>query len=178
MRKTSLLKIGVMGVLALGVVACSSTKPKGPEGAAQGAAGAYANGTAGGAAFGESSSVRDMCAKYNPNGSAHYYFDFDSDSIQGGDSDSLKAQANDFIAKGSKVSIRVEGNTDERGSKEYNIALGWKRAKAIASDLQMNGIAVKQISIVSYGEEKPIAMGHDEDSWQCNRRVDIFFEGK
>jgi peptidoglycan-associated lipoprotein len=69
----------------------------------------------------------------------------------------------------------LEGNGDERGSREYNIGLGEQRAKSIGAMLKAQGVSEAQLSVVSYGEEKPVAMGHDESSWELNRRVELAY---
>ena len=74
--------------------------------------------------------------------------------------------------------VRLEGNTDERGSREYNVALGWRRAKAVASLMAQQGVAPSQIVMVSYGEEQPVAFGHDKQSYSLNRRVNLVYEAK
>jgi peptidoglycan-associated lipoprotein len=70
----------------------------------------------------------------------------------------------------------IEGNTDLRGSREYNIALGQRRANAVKSILRMQGVPNKQIRTVSYGAEKPIAFGHTEAAYRLNRRDDLRYE--
>ena len=72
-----------------------------------------------------------------------------------------------------QVQIRVEGNADERGSREYNLALGEKRAEIVAKQLELMGAKTAQVEAVSYGEERPKAAGHDEEAWAENRRADI-----
>ena len=78
-----------------------------------------------------------------------------------------------FLQTHPQVQIRVEGNTDERGSREYNLALGDKRAQVVAKQLELMGAKPAQIEPVSYGEERPKAEGHDEAAWAENRRADI-----
>jgi peptidoglycan-associated lipoprotein len=78
-----------------------------------------------------------------------------------------------LLASRPAAAIRVEGNTDERGSAEYNLALGDKRAQAVAKQLEVNGAKASQIEAVSYGSERPKAAGHDETAWAENRRADI-----
>jgi peptidoglycan-associated lipoprotein len=75
--------------------------------------------------------------------------------------------------KGAAVSVRLEGHADERGSREYNIALGEKRANAARDFLVLQGVKAASLETVSYGEERPVATGHDESSWSQNRRVEI-----
>jgi peptidoglycan-associated lipoprotein len=74
--------------------------------------------------------------------------------------------------------ITLEGNGDERGSREYNIALGEQRAKSVASIMKVQGVPENQLDIVSYGEEKPAAFGNDESAWEKNRRVEIVYQPK
>lgn len=101
-----------------------------------------------------------------------FYFDYDSNAIQASDYDSLKAHAA-YLAKNSSAHVRVEGNADERGTREYNMALGERRAKAVAAFLTSNGANASQLSVVSYGKEKPAVDGHDESAWSKNRRVEL-----
>ncbi len=73
------------------------------------------------------------------------------------------------------IRVRLEGNTDERGSREYNIGLGERRAQAVRRALMLQGVADAQITTVSYGEERPAVTGHTEEAWSRNRRVDIVY---
>lgn len=102
------------------------------------------------------------------------YFDFDSAQIRNEFVPVIEAHARYLISHpGAKVVL--EGHTDERGSPEYNIALGEARAKSVARLMQLQGMSDGRINILSYGEEKPVALGHDEDSWSQNRRVEIVY---
>lgn len=78
-----------------------------------------------------------------------------------------------FLQTRPQAQIRIEGNTDERGSREYNLALGDKRAQVVAKQLELMGAKAAQIEAVSYGEERPKAEGHDESAYAENRRADI-----
>lgn len=104
-----------------------------------------------------------------------YYFDLDSSSINDNYARSIKAHAR-YLQDNPKARVRVEGHTDERGSSEYNIALGERRAQAVANMLTANGAENSQVAIVSYGKEKPAERGHDEDAWKYNRRAIIVYE--
>ena len=73
--------------------------------------------------------------------------------------------------------IRIEGNCDERGSREYNLALGQRRAEAVKKVMTVLGVQDGRIETVSYGEEKPVGQGHDESAWAQNRRADIKYAG-
>lgn len=101
-----------------------------------------------------------------------YYFDFDDSSIHSSDQASLGAQSN-YLAAHPDKKVRLEGDTDERGSREYNVALGWRRARAVAQMLEQEGVSKNQLSLVSYGQENPVALGHDESAWRLNRRVEL-----
>lgn len=105
-----------------------------------------------------------------------YYFSFDSSRIlRPGDMAAIKAQA-DYLAAHPKATVRLEGNTDDRGSREYNIALGWRRDQAIEQILMQHGVAKHQIKMVSYGKERPAVFGENESAWSLNRRVNLVYE--
>ena len=100
------------------------------------------------------------------------YFRYDSDQIQDEYVSVMQAHAQ-YLRDNPDSRIIIEGHTDERGTPEYNIALGERRARAVARYMQNLGVDVNQLSIVSYGEEKPVDPGHTENSWQKNRRAVI-----
>ena len=98
------------------------------------------------------------------------YFKYDSDQIQDEYVSLMQAHAQ-YLRDNPDSRIIIEGHTDERGTPEYNIALGERRARAVARYMQNLGVDVNQLSIVSYGEEKPLDPGHAESSWKKNRRA-------
>ena len=100
------------------------------------------------------------------------YFRYDSDQIQDEYVSVMQAHAQ-YLRDNPDSRIIIEGHTDERGTPEYNIALGERRARAVARYMQNLGVDVNQLSIVSYGEEKPVDPGHTESNWQKNRRAVI-----
>ena len=100
------------------------------------------------------------------------YFAFDSSKVEGEQVQRIETNA-DFIKKNPSISIRIEGNCDPRGTQEYNLALGERRAQAAKSNLINLGVKAKQLSTVSFGEEKLLLFGHDEISWAQNRRDDF-----
>lgn len=102
------------------------------------------------------------------------YFDYDSSTIRPEDQPILEAHAA-YLADHPKATVRLEGNTDERGSREYNLALGERRAIAVRQILMLQGAGIHQFEIVSYGEERPVDDGHDEAAWAKNRRVEIVY---
>lgn len=102
------------------------------------------------------------------------YFDFDESTIRGEFVDVLRAHAGYLIGKPSAV-LSIEGHADERGSREYNIALGERRALAIRRFLEAEGVNGGQLSTISYGEERPVSMAHDESAWSQNRRGELVY---
>ena len=89
----------------------------------------------------------------------------------------IAAHAQYLIANPSQK-LTLEGNGDERGSREYNIALVEQRAKSVAVKMKAQGVSENQLTLVSYGEEKPAAFGSDEAAWEKNRRVEIVYQPK
>lgn len=102
------------------------------------------------------------------------YFDFDSAVIKGQGVDVVAAHAK-YLSANPQQRVRLEGNTDERGSREYNIGLGDRRAQSVRRALLLQGVSEGQITTVSYGEERPADPGHDEAAWAKNRRVEIVY---
>lgn len=105
------------------------------------------------------------------------YFDFDQFVVKNEYMSVLESHGK-FLASNPKVAVRIEGNADEQGSSEYNLALGQKRAEAVAKALKIMGVKDTQMEAVSLGEEKPKATGHDESSYAQNRRADIAYPTK
>ena len=97
------------------------------------------------------------------------YFEYDKYNLSASAVSDIRALANSIKSSSSKV--RIEGHCDERGTREYNLALGEKRANAVSELLQVNGVSSNSITTVSYGEEKPVAYGSNESSWSKNRRA-------
>ena len=98
--------------------------------------------------------------------------DFDSSEVRADFTDIVARHAL-ILANDATVRVRLEGHADERGSREYNIGLGERRAQSVRRMLMIQGASASQIATVSFGEERPIALGSDEDSWAQNRRVEI-----
>lgn len=102
------------------------------------------------------------------------FFDYDAYQIKDEYKPVLLAHSK-YLIKHPKVHIMIQGNTDERGASEYNLALGTKRAEAVRQALTALGVNDAQIEAVSLGKDKPLANGHDESSWAQNRRADIVY---
>jgi peptidoglycan-associated lipoprotein len=105
------------------------------------------------------------------------YFDFDSNSVKDEYRGLIQAHSR-YLNDHRDSRIRIEGNCDERGSREYNLALGQRRAEAVKKIMTVLGVNDGHIETVSYGEEKPVANGHDEAAWAQNRRADIKYRGE
>lgn len=110
----------------------------------------------------------------NPLSKSTIYFLYDSSDVKPEYEAVISAHAQ-YLAEHPGASIVLEGHADERGSREYNIALSEQRANAVARKMGLQGASNSQIKRVSYGEEKPVAFGHDETAWQLNRRVQIVY---
>ena len=102
------------------------------------------------------------------------YFEYDSAKLTSESIAILETHGN-FIAGNGEVRVRLEGHADERGSREYNIALGDRRAQSVRRVLLFQGASTDQVETVSYGEENPAVSGHDEDAWSKNRRVELIY---
>lgn len=100
------------------------------------------------------------------------HFDFDSDALNDDSLAQLRKLA-PILTSAPRVHVRIAGNCDERGTEEYNLALGQQRAEAARRYLVALGVDPAQLATVSYGFERPVATGHDEESWAMNRRDDI-----
>ena len=103
------------------------------------------------------------------------HFDYDSSDLSNEDYQTLQAHAQ-FLMANANSRLALTGHTDERGTREYNMALGERRAKAVQSYLVTNGVNAGQLEAVSYGKEMPINAGHNEAAWKENRRVELNYE--
>jgi peptidoglycan-associated lipoprotein len=163
-------KLAMIAVLALAVAGCAPKKPKElpppPQtGAPADGAGVPDTGANVGAAT--PGSKADFIAQA---GSDTVHFGTDLYDIDSSAAATLDAQAA-WLAKYPNVRITIEGHCDERGTREYNLALGDRRANAAKNYLAGKGVAASRMSTISYGKERPVAMGSDESSWAQNRRA-------
>ncbi|MDB6096082.1 MAG: pal [Francisellaceae bacterium] len=106
-----------------------------------------------------------------------YQFAYDRFDVQESDLLSVYAHAKKLMTH-PKARMRIEGHTDERGSREYNVALGERRAKSLANIMMLKGVNQDQISIVSFGKERPKSRGHNESAWSENRRAEVVYESE
>jgi len=105
------------------------------------------------------------------------YFDFDSAALRDDTRATLDANAT-FLNENADVEVQIEGHCDERGGVEYNLALGERRAKAVSDYLVAMGVNSSRITSISYGKEKPVAFGHNEEAWAQNRRGNFVVTNK
>ena len=164
----------LIGVCALLLNACASTTKKAETEQGQTAAGQQEQRGAAQAETGFKGSPFDD--PNNPLSKHTVYFDFDKSDIHPEDRDIIIAHAQSLVQH-PDTKVVLEGHTDERGTREYNIALGERRARAVSQLMQLQGVAQSQIDVVSFGEERPVALGHDESAWRLNRRVEITYPG-
>lgn len=157
--------IGILIVAALlaGCGGSKSARTSGDEGAQT--SGVEIDGTGGGSevigAGGKPSVMR-------------IYFAFDSATIDTNSRETLESHAA-YLRDNPDIKIRIEGHCDERGTREYNLALGERRAQAVKRMLGALGVRTNQMATVSYGEEKPLAPGHDNAAWKQNRRAELVY---
>lgn len=186
------IKIGLLLVPALLMSACGSTNVKKKEGAPvtggtapsqEGATATPFGGTNEGAVTPlpqtggtAPSAVDELNNPNSPLAKRVVYFDFDSSAIRDDDRATIEAHAK-YLVQHPNVKVTLEGHTDERGTREYNIALGERRANAVRDMMQLQGVSPNQISTVSYGEERPAVLGSDESAYRMNRRVEIVYSG-
>jgi peptidoglycan-associated lipoprotein len=102
------------------------------------------------------------------------YFDYDQAEIKP-EFNAMLAAHGANLAKNAALTLRLEGNTDERGSREYNIGLGERRAQSVRRALMLQGASAGQLTTVSYGEERPASTGSTEEAWRLNRRVELVY---
>lgn len=102
-------------------------------------------------------------------------FAFDKSDIPMQDQQLLNQQAH-YLASHPKAMVKIIGHTDERGSREYNMGLGWRRARAVATFLEHDGVPKGQMEVTSFGAEKPVMLGHNETAYRQNRRVQVIYK--
>ncbi len=162
-----MLKFGKFAALALAMAVAVGCSSKGGDNAGEGAVDPNAGYGAGtdGLDSGMSGDEADLRAITT------FYFEYDSSDLKPEAMRALDVHAKDLKGNGARVVL--EGHTDERGTREYNMALGERRAKAVQRYLVLQGVSPAQLELVSYGEERPVATGSDESSWAQNRRVEL-----
>ncbi|MGI9303842.1 MAG: peptidoglycan-associated lipoprotein Pal [Gammaproteobacteria bacterium] len=105
------------------------------------------------------------------------YFEYDSDEVRSEFVNVVAAHAG-FLSGNPNAQLRLEGHADERGSREYNLGLGERRAQSVRNIIRLNGGNTSQLEIISYGEESPASEGSNESAWQQNRRVELVYSAQ
>lgn len=162
-----------VGVLSLGACSTTGHHAHGLNASDEMAgSGAEASGLGDGNGFGDQGAGPQSAAAKRT-----YYFDFDRSDVRDSDKPAINANA-DYLIAHPHTKIVLEGHTDPRGSREYNVALGERRANAVADLLKSRGVNPDQIRVVSYGAERLAAPGHTEADYQLDRRVVLVAERK
>jgi len=165
--------------ISLGLAGCQfgPVKDKGGD-SAQGDAKGGNNGgdTSTGLSNEGSLDIRALDDPNSPLSNRVVYFDLDNSQLNPSDRELLGVHAQ-FMSQHPEISVVLEGHADERGTREYNLALGEGRAKAVQQLLLLQGVTQKQIQIISFGEERPVARDHNESAWRLNRRVELLYSG-
>jgi peptidoglycan-associated lipoprotein len=157
---TLLPRLAMAGLLALGLSACASD----PDATASAAGGGAGGG------FGRGNLDPRSVEFFNVNVGDRVFFATDSSTLDGIAQDVLTRQAQ-WLSQNPQTTVTIEGHADERGTREYNLALGARRAQAARDFLAARGVAPNRMRTVSYGKERPVALGSDEASWAQNRRA-------
>ncbi len=162
--------LSVVLIVFLSACASKTTKPTGKEGPPEDAS-LSAQDTSGSPTLNPLHDPNNILSKRS------VYFDFDKYAVKDQYKSMVLSHAR-YLRENSNASVRLEGNADERGSREYNLALGQRRADSVKKVMTLSGTKESQIESISYGEEKPRAMGHNEAAWAENRRADIRYQGE
>jgi peptidoglycan-associated lipoprotein len=158
-------------------LADASTEVKPLEGAQAAATATVAAGEEAKAGGEQAAIALDLKDPNSPLSKRVILFDFDSSAIRDEYRSLLEAHA-DYLKSNPASKVILQGHADERGSREYNLALGQRRSESVYKAFALLGVAEPQMEAVSLGEEKPLAEGHDEEAWQQNRRTEILYQGE
>ena len=167
--KVSLL---VMSLFVLGACSSTSETDDASDNESQGSSSSASGSASSSAGSNSGQLTQEQIRAQNALRQTVFYFDFDVAEFQPADRETLTYHARDLAANPSKR-LRLEGHADERGTREYNLALGERRANGILNYFIVNGAARSQIEVVSYGEERPEQSGQTENAYSRNRRVEI-----
>lgn len=174
MKLGQIVRASTIAVSIILITACSSLHKRSTEGEAVARANAAYEG-AEASGIGENNGFADNTGERSQSLSKRvYYFDFNSDVVHEEDKPAIDANAA-YLASHPEARVMLEGHTDPRGSREYNIGLGERRAKAVAEALAARGASRGQVRVVSYGAEKLAAPGRNESDYQLDRRVVLVF---
>jgi peptidoglycan-associated lipoprotein len=171
MNAYSIIKKGMLAASLVLLVACSKHHVNNTTGSDDEGLQANGLGQSGGFAGQETGESYTTQAPHNQ----IYLFNYDDSSLAPKYTPSVNAQA-EYLKSHPGARILIAGHTDERGSREYNVALGERRANTVAELMRMSGVRDQQMRVVSYGKERPVYFGHDEAAHKQNRRVELTYE--
>ena len=167
--------IMILMLSLLVMTACGKKQPGPDDGTQQPGAGAVT--TPGGDRGAQPVSMDPFEDPANPLSTNIIYFDYDVSQVRAEDVPTVNAHAR-YLANNASARVRLEGHADERGSREYNIALSERRSLSVQRLMMFEGTRADQIEVLAYGEERPVEFGHNESAWSKNRRVEIIYESK
>ena len=168
MNKT--VRVALVALLCVGAAACSKKQEVKPQPAPEQAPVAAA--PTGPAKYTPADLDTDACLRQRV-----VYFDFDKSEIKPEFQAQIACHAK-YLHQFAGARVTLEGNADERGTREYNLGLGERRGNAVSSAMGAAGASSSQLNVVSYGEERPVCKDHSEGCWQKNRRVEIVYTSK
>ncbi len=176
MKVKTLIKVVAICAGGLLLTACAHKRPDDESAINQANAAYGVNGSDAGEAhgLGNGTNFSDQAGGGSLLSHRVYYFDFDSNVVRDGDKPAIDANAH-YLMNHPHMAVSVQGNTDPRGSREYNIGLGERRAKAVEAILLSDGVNAEQIHIVSFGAEKLASFGRTEADYQLDRRVVLVY---
>jgi peptidoglycan-associated lipoprotein len=178
------MQILVVLIVGVTISACDTIGGTKPDGATVDEKSTTRDGSTGAAGDSASSTALPGAGEFkghpldnpdSPLASRIIYFDFDKSDVRP-ESQAILSAHGAYLAANPGSSVTLEGHADERGSREYNIGLGERRAQSVRRLLLFQGASDNQIQTVSYGEERPVALGHDDESWSKNRRVELVYK--
>ncbi len=170
MNSKTVVKLGLVASMVILFAACSKTPGSAGMGA-EGGLSSHGLGLSSGFAGQEAGEMYTTQAPHNQ----IYLFAYDNSALESKYVASVNAQA-DYLKSHPGARVLIAGHTDERGSREYNVALGEHRANTVAEIIRMAGVDRQQMRVVSYGKERPANLGHDDASHAQNRRVELTYE--
>jgi peptidoglycan-associated lipoprotein len=165
--QNNMIKLGLAALLSVMMAACSSTDTDGTDAAPAANTGASTQSANNSGQLSAAELARQKALAQTT-----FYFAFDSSELSAEDRDALVYHAEELKANPSSR-VRLEGHADERGTREYNLALGERRAQAVERYLQVQGVSAAQMETISYGEERPAQTGTTEAAFSANRRVEL-----
>jgi peptidoglycan-associated lipoprotein len=179
MKPTSIKKVLLIAFVSLFMAACAGKKAQETNldvgGGGTLSDDTIVSGTTDGSVMGEGLTGPQGVDANDPLGKRVIYFDYNSANLTF-EGDSIAQAHGQYLADHPNIFVTLEGHADERGTAEYNLALAEDRAKVVSQIFGVYGVSADRVQLVSYGEERPVALGHDEASYSLNRRVELVYQ--